>query len=360
MFVINNTTTNAVRIEDSGQLIQSLQPPVDKEQEQHIRAVIEVEAEAAGHAQTGADSRRLTEARSSLDRSRVRLDESSGKLIDAESAEKQAPHGSVVQGVIFGFCALVCLGAEFTLTLVTLPFLLGIRQWSVLGVTVALAPATAVIILDKVMGRLIEDPWQRLRSAMHTRWQRVSAIAVMALFLLGLGAGNVWTVTLLADARERAMELKQALESDQEEALTKGVLAGDKAVIRKAILAVSVVVTLDGALFSLLAICEIRSRRHQERAQRAVAERLAERDACRSALTKCEGEMAEAEFHWQQASDRSRMAAGRFREERLSQLAKAKRWPSPNGNGPALVNTILTSYFRGDSASPGTPLGAVH
>jgi hypothetical protein len=196
---------------------------------------------------------------------------------------------------------------------------------------------------------------------MHTQWQRVAAVTVMSLFLLGLGAGNVWTVTLLAGARERAMELKQALEADQEETLSAGTLAGDKAVIRKAILAVSVFVTLDGALFSLLGICEIRSRRDRERAHRVVAERLTERDACRSALTKCEGEMAEAEFHWQHTSDRSRTAAGRFREERLSQLAKAKRWPSPNGNGPALVNTILTSYFRGDgfSAAPGVPSSTV-
>lgn len=346
-FGIDIDVKRTVSEKDSCQLIQELQPPVPPEQERHVIAVIALEGNAVEHASRAADARGHATAIQRRALASVVTGEAGQKLVAAEEAEKDAVEASLVQAIIFSFCSFVCLGAEFTLTLVTLPFLLNIEQWSFLGFVLALAPTTAMIVLDRVLHRLLEDPWQRIRRVVHTAGQRIAVTAIMAVFLLGLGAGNLFTVFLLADARERATEIRLAAETttgaEENDSVAPERLAEHRAIVRKAVIAVSVFVTLDGALFCLLALSEIRAFSHARRLRQLVARCRAALDAARATLGQTEVQVAEADFDLGLSADRARTNADRFREERMAELASAKRWPKANGNGPDLVNTILTS-----------------
>ncbi|MCK4303624.1 MAG: hypothetical protein KAY24_05235, partial [Candidatus Eisenbacteria sp.] len=137
-------------------------------------------------------------------------EETHQKLTEEEKRRANAPRGSVVRAAIFGGCAVACFLAEFALTWYTLPFVLNIRQHSILGVMVALAPASALAILEVIIARLFEHPWQSAQSAMSTsRMKRATAVGAMVVFLLVLGAGNVTTVIYLAQARENAALVRQ-------------------------------------------------------------------------------------------------------------------------------------------------------
>lgn len=203
------------------------------------------QAIAREHAKATEEEQRATNvleaARSASARLRQALDGSCG--------------ASLWRACLYLFPFGICFAAEFALSWVTLPFVLNVRRSSPIGVALGLAPATALLVLEVVFARLIEDPWQKLRRAAQSRWPRAGAAVLMAVFLLALGAANVYTVYYLAEAREEISRVHHALLQDAEAAQTL-----DREVVRRAIILVSLVVTVDGALFALLGIRELRAR----------------------------------------------------------------------------------------------------
>jgi hypothetical protein len=331
-----------IQVDNSRALIESASVPLGDAVTKRIEAVIESEARDVTAAIVSSIHAEFYAASAATDMAHKALADDEARLARSEADRAGHPGGSAFLSALFGLCAAACLSAEFTLTLVTLPFILGIRQWSYLGITLALAPATAVIILDKVFARLVEDPWRAFRNDTAKRTRRVSSIAVMVLFLACLGAGNIYTVITLADAREHATELRRALESGNDAQLTPEKLAVHRAAIKVAILAVSVFVTLDGACFSLFALLEFRQVRAASTASRLVDRLRAKRDADRDAARKADAELARTERRLEIANELGAIEADRYRSERFFRLAEARmRSAAPRSNAD-LVMSILT------------------
>jgi hypothetical protein len=356
MFTMNEKkTVSEVRLDDSRTLIESASVPLSDAVVCRIEEVIETEARDIKSAMVTAVRAELHAARAEAALANTARAEDEALLATAEIARSVLEGGSRLLSVLFALCAAACLSAEFTLTLVTLPFILGIRQWSFLGVTLALAPTTAVIILDKVFGRLIEEPWRALRHTAGRGVRRWAAVGVMALFMACLGAGNVYTVVALAGAREHATEMRRALESGRDDLLTPEKIAAHRVAINIAILAVSVFVTLDGACFSLLGLIEFRQLRAANAANRLVERLRASRATARGASGKAGASLAMAESRWEAADELGGIEADRYRAERMFRLAEARSRTPPERSSADLVKSILSGRA---GANPGAARAA--
>src|SRR5262249_47571704 len=109
-----------------------------------------------------------------------------------------------------------------------------------------------------VLARVLEEPYLAARQSVNamTRVQRRVAHAAMLLFLLAVLVGNVFTIQLLAKAREESVKLRQVLENTDSET---GDVVVDQAAINRAITAVSLAVVVDGSILFLVMIADLKN-----------------------------------------------------------------------------------------------------
>lgn len=341
MFMEQSLEPTPIKVRNSQEEIAGLTAPVAPPVERQLRNLIDQEAAETGLAHRDAEFERLSAARQNVVGAARSVEESEAADEKAHASAEQSKNGSGWQGALFGTAAAVCFGAEFALTLVTLPYILGLHQWSFLGVVLAIAPTTAVLVLDKVLARLVEDPWAAI-DRMTKGWRKGVVFSVMTAFMIVLGAGNLWTVGLLADAREHATVMRRQTERRTPPAAVAGQAQEHRSVVKQAVWSVSIFVTLDGALFSLLALSELRRRRQYRNSHRAARVARTERDARRGQLAQAQTELASREQQWAEVDRRVQVFTGRYREERLLQLEKAlATLPDPR-SGRDTVTSILT------------------
>jgi hypothetical protein len=192
---------SAIQIPLSEGVERAVNDLIDKESKQAAQTYQQEELEKLN--EVGADARGI---RAQVEQHRTRLDEA-----EQELRLKQAESGSLVKAVIFIGCFIGCFVAEFVLMWDMLPFILSVNRFSFVGVVLAIAPTTALVILGVVFDRLIEKPWQKAQSGLSTMRRRASW-AVMTVFLFGLCALNVYTVLSLASAREESLNVTRKLE----------------------------------------------------------------------------------------------------------------------------------------------------
>lgn len=327
-------------IANSAELLETLDAPVADSVARQVRSVIDRDAAEVVLAKRQAIFEGLSNAQRDSEAARAAFEENDTRTKTAEVRAANAKPGNGFIGIVFVLCVLVCLGAEFALTLATLPYILGFQQWSVMGVALAIAPTTAVIIMDRVLGRLVEDPWERIGTMTgHIRWLTV---AVMMVSMLSLGAGNIWTVGLLADARERVTEMRHALEHKSAPPLSADQVKENRAATQKAIVAVSIFVTLDGAMFSLFGLSELRRRRDYRDAHKMAATSREVRVSSRAKLLDSESALRVAQQEWAEAEERAQVAANRFREQQLLKLEQILNTAAPLRSGHEIVTSVLT------------------
>lgn len=312
---------------------------------------VETDSRAAAARFSDGLVRDLTETGVQRDQTKSKLEHQRTAQKEAEEKMKQAGPGRLILATLFVLCAVSCFVAEFELTWVTLPFILNITPTSFLGLMLGIAPATALIILDVVLDRLIEGPWQTIREALKaSTTRRVGAIAIMALFLLGLGVANIHTVILLAQAREEVARFRHELNAEDETAEP----TLDRASIDRAILAVSVVVTLDGALFFLLGTRGFRRAFDRRRCVRNLKRQNSEVTSLEAKLSETEARFSELEHVMNQLEERKSLVAEQYRKRTLLNIEKADNAWRSSRRSDELVSEILSVNYRNHSAADET------
>jgi hypothetical protein len=153
---------------------------------------------------------------------------------------KQANYLCLTLSLLFGLMVLV---GDYALTWSTLPALLTIEKTSLLGLALGGIPVAAAMVLEAPLRRLFELVTHTNQTS--RRWQAVT-LGMEVMFILGILWSNYAMVRSLAPAREEAAKIMQCLES--------GACVGatvNQEITYQAILAVSLVVVLDAALFFL-------------------------------------------------------------------------------------------------------------
>jgi hypothetical protein len=142
--------------------------------------------------------------------------------------------------------------ADFTPTWNTLPYILEIKKHSIEGILLALAPAVAVAILKVIIGTLVWDRWHAARSH-PSRAVRIAGWMLIAVFMLPVGGLTVYTMSIIAPAREEVVKARRnldLLEGEKPEPV-------DMKKIDRAILWVSITAAVNGALFFLIGMKEL-------------------------------------------------------------------------------------------------------
>jgi hypothetical protein len=143
----------------------------------------------------------------------------------------QMSPGSLIRSLLYWFGAFAAAVCEFYITNVTLPMALDIERASLLGIALSLGPVVAFVFVEKPLEYLQQSAWRKVYIAFL--WLVLIAHLGMAL--------------LIADAREEIAHVLQQLMHGKPD------ITFDDAALNRAILAVSVLLVIDGACFLLWA-----------------------------------------------------------------------------------------------------------
>lgn len=304
-------TTERVRLNSAPSLIEAARAPFCEHSCAAVHEVIEAECGQLARSVPERVSYELHAAEAAAKLAEKHLADSETILANAEERLRSATAGgSRIRVVLWLACTLACFGAEFVLTWTALCFVLDIPRMSVLGVLLGLAPPCGLAVIEVVLARLFEEPWQRLRSAAAPQ-QRWPVNIAMGALLVMLALGNGVTLVHLAKAREEAIKLQRDLTSDASSPAEDGKF--DQATIDRAILWIGVCVCVDGSVFLLLALAEGLRLRDRSRLQAAAAETRASHRSAESELASAQARLKDVVEAARQAERDGSLAAERYR-----------------------------------------------
>jgi hypothetical protein len=305
-------------IAGSPALIRAARYPLGPSGRQALLANIEAECGQIEQSSRRRDYAALREGESHASLCAERLEAARAASSRAEAAAASAA-GSLLKTVIWAACSVACFAAEFVLTWHALCFVLNVPRYSLLGVLLGLAPPSGLAVIEVFLSRLFEEPWRALGPA-SSRTRRWAVKGAMALLLAAVAAGNALTVLHLAKAREESSRAERVLNVDGAETAAPI----DNGAIDRAVLWVSLLVTVDGAIFLLLALREgasalsARGFRRKAAAFAVDRGRREEETAMACAQVECRRRQ------WECAEESARLDAARYRAFCLHLLEQAE------------------------------------
>lgn len=312
-------TRKIVPTASSKELISRGGPPWREEEKDYLRGLIKAESREVGVTFKAGKFRLMVRAQAAVKRLQAICEDRAARRAEAEQYSRASESGNLAYATIFSACAASCFWAEFTLNRI-LCFILSIEETSWEGYAVALAPATAVIVLDVVIARLFEDPWRAMRSGTASRATKWTALALMTVFLLGVAALNGLTAWRIADAREAGFEMLDLLKHPDAIARTL-----DSAVVGAAVRLVTFAVIVDGAIFMLLGLFEARLCWQRWRARLAATAATQEHIQAHAEFTDAEAQVKIRQDEYEKADAEAELMAERYQQEGFKQLAEADK-----------------------------------
>lgn len=253
--------------------------------------------------------------------------------------------GSIVMGLLSTICFQACFLAEVVFNKAVLPWLLSVPELTLLGIALAVAPATAPVILDRLLRHMfdVEDPWTHLKSAVFSPFGLRVRRAVSILFIAVVVLGNLFGIWLLADCREVASKLM-----NQETAIGLNVADEDK--IRRAIQSLSIVLCVDGALFFLFAAHEFGGWGHQRNLQCKASRLLSEQREVESEHAQAKSDLAVRQEAWDRVDVDAQIFADEWEARKLLDLEQIATRPAPVKHARQWVAEILDAQLSGRSS----------
>jgi len=320
-----NTSLHAELVEmpAAANLLSDLRRPVSTEARESLLAILDAECGQLRHAVTNQEYSVMRTAESDAELAAARLRAGRTALDQAKTVADAADRrGNWLKILIWALCASACFSAEFVLSWNALCFVLNVEKWTVLGVLLGLAPPSALAMLEVVIARLFEDPWQELRSSAASARRAVVRVA-MAVLLLALAAGNGVTIWHLAKAREVASQVESILNRNlTPDATAKAMTALDRTEIDRSVLWVSLLVSLDGAIFLLLSLGAGQEIHNRRIADREVAKARSERARLETEAVRASSVADAVHESWKTVSEKAEGEAERYRAYCLYLLAR--------------------------------------
>ncbi len=341
------------RAPSTQEMIASIGPHSSEGEKREVINAISEESDQIVRACRQEQQEKLAEAEAAEKVARAKAERHRPRLVEGEQMlrQQEAEPGSLSKTATFILGFVACFIAEFVLTWYTLPFILSVKQFSFVGLMLAVAPTTAVVILAVPLARLIEKPWQKTQTGLSTPRRNASWI-VMTAFLLGLSALNVYTVFAVAEAREEAIKAKRNLERIEGEAE----VAVDTAALNRAILLVSICVAFDGAFFHLIGMAEWKRLSALWRRRREVSRLRSGQDDLDREQAETEARLSMHQERWGQIDAHAEAVAGQHRAGLLFQFEQSLNRPLPKRPTRELVDEILTRKIKARTDANGGPI----
>jgi len=310
-------------------LLSDLKFPLRTEARESLLAILDAECGQLRRAVTNQEYSTMRTAELDAELATTRLQIGRVVLGQAKTAADTADRrGSLLKILIWALCASACFAAEFVLSWNALCFVLNVEKCTVLGVLLGLAPPSGLAVLEVVIARLFEDPWQELRaSAQSTR--RTAVRLSMALLLLALAAGNGITIWHLAKAREVAAQLEAVLDRSLTPDETEKEMANiDRTAIDRAVLWVSLLVSIDGAIFLLLSLGAGKEIHNRRIADRDLARARSEHARLETEAARTSAQADAVHESWKAITEKAEGDAERYRAFCLYLLAQREAMAS--------------------------------
>jgi len=201
--------------------------------------------------------------------------------------------------------------------------------------------------LDALIKHLfdIEDPWIGLRATIFSPFGQRARRALSILFIVAAAGANLTAIWLLADCREVTSKFM-----GQE--ITVALDPADEHKIQLAIQSLSIVLCVDGALFYLLGLHELRAWEDRRKLQRAVLVLRSKFEELQTAHSRAAAVLALRQAGWNRVDADAQSAAREyeFRQHlRLAQIA-AQRGPKQTVQQRVMENLERFRWVR--SAAP--------
>jgi hypothetical protein len=272
-------------------LIGAIPVPVDPAAEKSVRELIHTAA-ASLHLQwtqlvwENAERSRsaLAFAHAQLAEARLRLDHALNELTHSTT--------HTLRLLLSLLAVAICSGAEFALTLVCLPYALDIKPQSWSALALSAVPVAALCALEYVVGSFLA-PYATAERSTRTK-------AGLAVFLVALAALNIGGILLIAEARAEAANERKVLERQSHpEIVDQTALPKvNEETIRWAVVGVSVLAAVDGALLFTCFLADFRSLSRRLAARRKVGKSELEISTLGKRLTTLEALFRSWERVW--------------------------------------------------------------
>jgi len=303
-------------LNDVSREIQKINAPLTRFQEDRLRGLIESSANMLAPINFQHWFEKLQQALGKWRLLAARVAEARARLQQAELELKTGKPAHLLKVIVCAVCWLVCLAGEFAFTYTTLPFILNIEEDNILGIALSALVVAMLTVLEWALARGLEEPYQEARNVLGPRrplhWL---GIGIMAAFLITLFAGNLYTVGLLASARQESIAFRDSLER-MKNSVPAGMLANsshpdvqsvaepNRKVIDRAITVVSVAVVVDGSILFLVLVVDLENLYRRFRANRTAAAQRRRLPDLERVLGEAEAEAAARQHVWDQREER--------------------------------------------------------
>jgi len=295
-------------LNDVSREIQKIEAPLTRSQEDRMRGLIESSANMLAPINFQYWFEKLQRAMGKWRLFAARVAEARARLQEAELELKTGKPAHLLNVIVCTVCWLVCLAGEFAFTYTTLPFILNIEEDNILGIALSALVVAMLTVLEWALARGLEEPYQEARNVLGRRkplhWL---GIGIMAAFLITLFAGNLYTVRLLASARQESSAYRDCLEQMKNQG-SLGAAANsrpcsqliDQATVDRAITAVSVAVVVDGSILFLVVLADLENLYRRYRVKRTAAAQRRRLPDLERTLAEAQAETAARQHLWDQ------------------------------------------------------------
>lgn len=313
-----------IQLQHFKELLVGMSLPLGDKVRESLVAFLGADSKHVGQAFREQRSEELARAESEEEQHQARAQATQKQLDEADERLRGMFAGSWPLGAVSLTCFFLCFAAEYVFNAAVVPWLVSVPSKSLLGIALSMAPATAPVILDRVIVALfdVHDSWQVLSSALLTPLNRIARDAARIAFFTAIGVLNLHAIWLLADARGVASFLNN---SDGTTAITT--IQQDK--INTALLVVSIAVTIDGALFYLFGLYDIHAARSLNKARQELRQLRAAQHEFEEARSAAAAKLAGLRRAWVGIDDLQRSWEETYFAEGIVQLEEKSSAPGP-------------------------------
>jgi hypothetical protein len=315
-----NTPINTVILtfDDVREQIRKAVTPLGAAAEKGLRELIEASVQIVRQINRQRWFEELEAAKAKTELARSRFEETRRQLGAVREDLSRMEPARMLKTLVCLLCWAICMAGEFAITWSTIPFVLNVPENGVLGIAVSAVVVAMLTVMEWVLARALEEPYQKVTQSAGSsaRWSRFTVRAMMASFLLLLLLGNLYTVRLLADAREESIKLRQNLERDNGD----DAIAVDRGVINRAIGAISVAVVVDGAVLFLMVLGDVRNIDRRLRARHRARVYEGRLPAQEEAYLRARATEAVHQQVWDEREERADSIAADYRNRCLVEL----------------------------------------
>jgi hypothetical protein len=310
-----------LRLGNFKEVLSSVSLPLSRKMRESLTAFLTSDSIRVARSFRDQESADLAKKEAVAEHNQLQVVRNQELINHASRTVQEARMGSVSMGVISLICFVLCFAAEYVFNQAVMPWLVSVPPTSLLGIALSLAPATAPIILDRVIVALVDvdESWKAIKEAMKPG-NGLARHAVRIAFMLAVGAMTLCSIWLLAGARGVASFLRNSESATNVTMLQQGK-------IDLALLVVSISVTISGALFYLFGLLELRTFFQLRQARRRLSDFQAVQRLLEAERATAAEQLSKARRRWEQIDSLQQSVADAYLAEGMVMLEEKESTP---------------------------------